>query len=505
MKLAQLPAPIATFLLAMATTLCCVQFIYNKQQNDHLIEFKHVAENQTVMLRTMINNDLGNIGASANFYQSSTVENYSRFPIFAQTIIENSNSLIALEWMPKVAKEDIDAHIQKVRTQFPDFEVYTIPQGIPKTKGYIFQDNRPAYIISNIYPRTESSMHALGFYSSRRRFELVLEDVVRSRKPNVSDPVRLIRDGLTAEIAKEGLLVYCPVFELDQKTLKGIMVGVIRMTRYFDELVLKTASEQPLLLKIIDTGFGSDDVSVMFESPVWQQAEGATLLKKIKLQNRTWNIEFKLEHAITDIERTVLISIFIAGCVISLLLSLVVYIMQTQKRRLAKQLYKRTKELQYMAEHDSLTEIYNRHAFNQFLTARIKQQQTFSLIVLDVDHFKCINDRYGHPAGDAVLKHLATSIAKNSAYQDATFRVGGDEFFILPSIVERQALQEYLSALQALIKTQPCIFEGNKISYTLSIGVNVWNGQTEEAFLHCADNALYKSKQNGRDHISVCA
>jgi diguanylate cyclase (GGDEF)-like protein len=505
MKLAQLTAPVAAFLLAMATTLCCVQFIYTEQQNDHLVEFKHIAENQTVMLNTMINNDLGNIGASANFYQSSTVENYSRFPIFAQTLIENSNSLIALEWMPKVAKADIDSHIQKVRQQFPDFEVYTIPRGIPKIKGYIFQDNRPAYIISDIYPRTESSIQALGFYSSRRRFELVLEDVVLSRQPNVSDPVRLIRDGLTADIAKEGLLVYTPVFEPDQTSLKGIIVGVIRMTRYFDDLVLKTASDQRLLLKIVDTGFGSEDVSVMFENPEWQQTEGATLLKKIELQNRTWNVEFKLEHVITDVERTVLISIFIAGCVISLLLSLVVYIMQNQQRRLAIQLYKRTKELQFMAEHDSLTALYNRHAFNQFLTSRIKQQQTFTLIVLDVDNFKCINDGYGHPAGDAVLKHLATCITKNSAPQDAAFRVGGDEFFILPSIVEYQNLNEYLSALQTLIKVQPCIFEDDEISYTLSIGVNVWNGQPEEAFLQCADNALYQSKKNGRDHITVCA
>lgn len=504
MKLAQLTAPVVAFILAITTTLCCVQFIYNKQKNDHLTEFKHIAENQTVMLKTMINSDLRNIGASANFYQSSTIENYSRFPIFAQTLIENSNSLIALEWMPKVAKADIESHIQKVRTQFPDFEVYTIPRGIPKTKGYIFKDNRPAYIISDIYPRTENSIQALGFYSSRRRFELVLEDVVQSRKPNVSDPVRLIRDGLTADIAKEGLLVYSPVFELDQTSLKGIIVGVIRMTRYFDNLVLKTASDQSLLLKIVDTGFGSEDVSVMFESPEWQQAEGASLLKKIELQNRTWNVEFKLEHVITDIEKTVLISIFIAGCVISLLLSLVVYIMQNQKRRLARQLRKRTKELQFMAEHDSLTELYNRHAFNQFLTSRIDSRQPFSLIVLDVDNFKCINDRYGHPAGDAVLKHLATSITKNSAPQDAAFRVGGDEFFILPSIVEHQELEAYLSALQTRIKVQPCIFEGNEINYTLSIGVNVWNGQPAEAFLQCADNALYQGKKNGRDHITVC-
>lgn len=493
------------FISAMAVTLGCLKFIDKEQKAFDLNEFKLIAENQTVMLKSMIYNDLRNIGAAANFYQSSTVENYPKFPVFAKTLIENSESLIALEWMQKVARENIDTHVQEMNTKFGDFQLYTIPRGKPKRQGYIFQDNRPIYVVSDIYPRAKSSQPLLGFYSSRKRFELILDDITTSGKPNLSDPVRLIQDGLEPDTPKEGLLVYYPVYDSDKTSLKGIMIGVIRMTEYFDDLVFKTISDHEFLIKISDTGFGSEDVSVMFESPSWQQFEGTTILKRIPLQNRIWNVEFKIEHLLTDVDRATQFYFFLAGSFISLLLSVVVYIVQNQKHRLAEQLAERTKELQYMVDHDSLTDLYNRRAFNHRLDARIEKQQPFSLILFDVDNFKCINDNYGHPAGDAVLKHLARSMELNTEGNNDIFRLGGDEFCILSAITTEWELEQYVSSLQNQIKIKPLEFNGIKINYTLSIGVNIWRKQLAEEFLQYVDKALYQSKQNGRDRITLCS
>lgn len=503
MKPAQLTAPVVMFISAMAVTLGFLRFIDYEQKMFDLNEFKLIAETQTAMLESMINSDLKNIGAAANFYQSSTVENYPQFPAFAKTLIENSESLIALEWMQKVPKGKIEAHVKAMNTKFNGFQIYTIPQDKSKIKDYIFTDNRPIYVVSDIYPQDATNLALLGFYSSRKRFELILDDIVTSGKPNLSDPIRLIQDGLNPAIAKQGILAYYPVFEKDQPTLKGIMIGVIRMTNYFDDLVFKTLSDKDFLIKISDTGFDSEDAPVMFENPLWQQFKGTTLLREIPLQNRTWNVEFKLEHLLTDVDRAAQRYFFLAGCFISLLLSVVVYIVHNQKHRLAVQLAERTKELQYMADHDSLTDLYNRRAFNHLLAGRIEKQQPFSLLLFDMDNFKCINDSYGHPAGDAVLKHLAASMALNADGNDDIFRLGGDEFCILSATITEWELEQYVSILQNRIKLEPCNFEGFKIYYTLSIGVCVWHKQSAETFLQIVDKALYQSKQNGRDNITL--
>ncbi|MDN3684560.1 CHASE domain-containing protein [Vibrio sinaloensis] len=95
-------------------------------------------------------------------------------------------------------------------------------------------NNEDIYIASDIYPRDEANLKLLGFYSSRTRFQLVLDGIRASGLPNVSDKVRLIQDGLDRSVKKEGLLVYHPVFKGDkQERLIGVVIGVIRTTRYF--------------------------------------------------------------------------------------------------------------------------------------------------------------------------------------------------------------------------------------------------------------------------------
>lgn len=141
--------------------------------------------------------------------------------------------------MQRVEREDLDAHIAKMRQTYPDYQIFTVPKDQPKTFGYILENNTPVYVATDIYPRTQANLSLLGFYFSRKRFALIFDDISTHKRANVSDKVRLLQDGYDKSIPKSGLLVYHPVFDFENKNLLGVVTGVIRSTVYFEDLSLR--------------------------------------------------------------------------------------------------------------------------------------------------------------------------------------------------------------------------------------------------------------------------
>ncbi|NMV21005.1 sensor domain-containing diguanylate cyclase, partial [Vibrio parahaemolyticus] len=90
----------------------------------------------------------------------------------------------------------------------------------------------------------------LGFYFSRKRFDLILDDISENGRANVSDKVRLLQDGYDKSIPKTGLLVFHPVFDFENKYLLGVVTGVIRSTVYFEDLITKTATELDMSVRV---------------------------------------------------------------------------------------------------------------------------------------------------------------------------------------------------------------------------------------------------------------
>ncbi|MBO0236581.1 CHASE domain-containing protein, partial [Vibrio parahaemolyticus] len=119
--------------------------------------------------------------------------------------------------------------------------------------------NEPIFIASDIYPRTPENLSLLGFYFSRKRFDLILDDISENGRANVSDKVRLLQDGYDKSIPKTGLLVFHPVFDFENKYLLGVVTGVIRSTVYFEDLITKTATELDMSVRVEDLGFDAAD------------------------------------------------------------------------------------------------------------------------------------------------------------------------------------------------------------------------------------------------------
>jgi diguanylate cyclase (GGDEF)-like protein len=164
-----------------------------------------------------------------------------------------------------------------------------------------------------------------------------------------------------------------------------------------------------------------------------------------------------------------------------------------------------------LAEHDALTGLFNRRAFDDHLARAVaredRQGGRFALLLLDIDHFKKINDTYGHPSGDAALRGVARLLGRLLRKGDLASRYGGEEFAaILPGSDEAGALRMAERLRQALEQDR-LVFEGARLAVTASFGAAVWpaDGREAPALLASADRALYAAKQAGRNRVAAAS
>ena len=168
-------------------------------------------------------------------------------------------------------------------------------------------------------------------------------------------------------------------------------------------------------------------------------------------------------------------------------------------------------ELQLLASTDPMTKLYNRRYFFKISQHSFdllkREKQNLSIIMLDIDKFKNINDTYGHSIGDEVIVHLANQIIMHQRKSDISARFGGEEFVILlpnTSLYGANIVAENLR--KSVEESQININKNRTIQYTISLGVvqiDIQNNQTVENGIQEADNLLYKAKNNGRNKVCM--
>ncbi|MFA0519250.1 diguanylate cyclase, partial [Vibrio sp. 10N.222.55.E8] len=493
---------LVVFLVSFLITVLCFILVALNQNRALNMNLDSFTTHQTLSLEAFIANDVAYIGSGANFFYANDPENWDKFDRFAQQTINVSKSLIGLQWMQKVAADEIAEHTAKMKEKYPSYELFTIPKHEAKVFGYIL-DGEPAFIASDLYPNTQANDNVLGFYFSRERFKLVLDNIKQTRKANISDKVRLLQDGLDQNTPKTGMLVYHPVFEGESDNLLGVVIGVVRTTYYFENLLASAVGDMDVYIRVTDTGFEAENSPILFETEGYEAVSGHHITKTISLTNRDWKVDYKIDSCISFYGYLVLTGIALVGTTISLLLAYIVNMQIREKERLYQMLDKRTEELRFLANHDSLTEVYNRRAFNKMLDKAIQRNEPFSLIGFDVDKFKGINDQFGHPAGDALLIHVIKLISVSLKEGDNLFRIGGDEFCIISSITNHEALERYLQCILRTVSQSHCEHKGRQLSCTLSIGAAIYANENTEEILQKTDSMLYQSKSNGRNRVTI--
>ncbi len=164
-------------------------------------------------------------------------------------------------------------------------------------------------------------------------------------------------------------------------------------------------------------------------------------------------------------------------------------------------------DLHAQARRDALTQISNRLDMQEKLDAEIEHarrgKSAFSILIIDVDYFKSINDHYGHETGDGVLRAVVSCLGKSVRPYDSLGRWGGEEFLVILPETELAGAAEIAERLRHAITSQPLTLAEQSIPVTISVGVATWgvHGQTPRALLNAADRALYLAKESGRNRV----
>lgn len=174
-----------------------------------------------------------------------------------------------------------------------------------------------------------------------------------------------------------------------------------------------------------------------------------------------------------------------------------------------KDLEKANRELAILSQTDGLTQLFNRSHWESCLQAEFKRwtrsQNPSCLVMLDIDHFKNVNDSYGHMVGDEVIRHLAKLIRAHVRETDVCGRYGGEEFAILLADTTLNNGFIFAERLRKEIAEAIVKYNDIDINYTVSMGIAEINPSilSYEAWMECADAALYQSKEGGRNQVTL--
>jgi len=166
-------------------------------------------------------------------------------------------------------------------------------------------------------------------------------------------------------------------------------------------------------------------------------------------------------------------------------------------------------ELAILSQTDGLTGLFNRTHWNNCLQTEYKRwmrsQNASSLVMIDIDHFKEVNDNYGHLVGDEVIRHISALIQEQVRDTDISGRYGGEEFSIILADTPLKNSYIFAERLRKVIEDSLVKYNDIEIKYTISIGIAEIEEsiKTSEAWIECADSALYTAKETGRNKVCL--
>jgi len=430
-----------------------------------------------------------------DFHAASDGVTPDRFSLVAGNAIQRYPWIKALEWVPVVADDQRDAFLTQMRRYDPAFAIVEGGARKPaRRRPLVFP---VSYVVPLAGNETALGLN-LGFEPVRRA---ALDSAMRRKDIAVTDPIHLVQGGPD----RSGVLVFLPLSLPDTlvdndggilgKT--GFILAVFRL-----DVLIATATAHlqtaPITVTIEDiTSTGN------IPAPRSQHSAGSFEAEEIvPMADRLWRLRadaVSTDHLQSKSWAAPVVLAF--GLSVSFLIcAFLVYLVRSRSkiRWLAAQ-------FQHSATHDALTGVANRRLLNHRAGIELAQvrrfARPFSLLLLDIDHFKSINDRHGHDAGDQALCAFATMLQGTIRETDLLARIGGEEFTILLPGMDQPQAMIMAERLRAAIAAIEINLSTARLSMTVSIGLacRTAGRDTLDALLSAADQALYRAKKEGRN------
>jgi diguanylate cyclase (GGDEF)-like protein len=457
----------------------------------------------------------------------------SNFMVFAERITSDQflgvteqyfrvdPGLLIIEWQPVVNEADREAfeHNARERGQ-PDFRIWEPGENGEPRPALAREEHVPVYFMN---ARDEGSLDIstlgldLAWSPERMESKLEARDSGRARASQLFNVVT----SRLSEYQPLGFAITVPVYvggytpemlEARRQSLLGYMAGV-----YAIDIVIESRFQE-VLARGINLGVhdASHGIVQRAPGPGLQQSAAADYQAELEIElfGNTLHLQVTPTQAFINSQTYPLYwmppaSVLAFGLVTWLFLAR----LERGNRRLADAkagLESRNEQLRELSQHDSLTGVLNRRAFEERARQEIERLDRhggcLSLLMLDLDHFKAINDRWGHNAGDEVLVEFARLCTGVTRSIDILARLGGEEFTILlPQAGEEEAARFGERLRRQVEETRVQVSEPQTaISFTVSIGiVTIHEKHNIDTVLGDADKALYDAKQSGRNRVRV--
>lgn len=351
----------------------------------------------------------------------------------------------------------------------------------------------PNGIISHIYPlKGNEKALGLNLLQDSRGSEGALR-TIESKELTFIGPIELIQNG------KQAVIVRKPVFMSEEGGSKfwGFIIALMYLDEIIPERVL-SQYEQNFFFRILGDDPDNDEIPLIYESRGFYEEDCTTLI--IEVPNGTWLLQMNYKPGNNPFYNPIRILLLM----FSIILAAYVYFQQDRIRQKAVEIHALNDKLLEISLKDELCGCWNRRGGMQIIEQQISQAKRYgeihSIVMIDMDFFKEVNDKHGHQAGDKLLQHLTNLLTDLLREPDAIVRLGGDEFLLVLPRIGLEDCIEVVKRIQEKVNSTPLLFEKVSLGLSLSMGIASYKkGENMEDLLHRADGKMYEVKENGRN------
>jgi diguanylate cyclase (GGDEF)-like protein len=484
------------------------------------IEFESAAETESIVMQNGMNEYISRLVALRTLFESINEEiTRSEFETFSSRLFERHPGMLRIAWLPRVnRKERAEYEAAAIADGLSSYHIKSL-QG----DGFAAAPQSDEYfpVFYSTQPKT-SSVYGMDYAT-------VPERRVALERARDNDRIAGIRARLYEP--REGgrlpdVFVAVPVYAKGtsrvtvadrRRNLAGYVVGVFDLPLLMQAIRVTTGANPaisvnvypPFTARIVSLEESLPDYSSASSSPQSMRdvARGLHWSGHLKIGDTDWQVR-AMPTAGGSLEMTYdrAATVLIVGMLLTL--SLATYLMLASRN--SRRLSLANRRVLELAQTDTLTGLPNRAFFLarlDELNGQLKDRgPTFSILMLDLDRFKNVNDSLGHGAGDVLLRQVALRLKSAVRASDVLARLGGDEFAIIQEGCEDQRVcSTELAARIAKLVTEPFLLPGHRVEIGTSIGIAIApdHGSDQEQLLKKADLALYRSKSAGRNCFTI--